>query len=415
MYPRFMKVRQKFPGDRVENITTRLDQELDKLELDKAIKKGDRVAITAGSRGIKNIPLILSRIAGRIYELGGKPFLVSAMGSHGGGTPEGQRKVLASLGITEGTVGCPISCSEEVVKIGVTPSHRVDVYCAREAVECDGVVVVNRVKRHTAFRAPRESGILKMIGIGLGRVPGAEAIHSCGPEEMGQVILELARVVSQRVNILGGIAILENGYDETAGLYGLKPAEFEEQEAALLKKSDGLRPSLPVEEIDLLIVDEMGKNYSGTGMDSNVIGRWRIDGLPEPEKPRIKRLVVLDLSLESHGNANGIGLADFTTRKLVDKIDFRATYLNAITTGYFQRAAVPITAGSDREAVEMAFKTLKKEKDRISIVRIKNTLYLDEVWMSQNLRDYVLSATHLEIAREDMELTFDQSGNIGSF
>jgi len=282
-------------------------------------------------------------------------------------------------------------------------------------VECDGVLVVNRVKRHTAFRAPRESGLLKMVAIGLGRVPGAQAIHSCGPEEMGQIILELSRVVSRRINILGGIAILENGYEETAGIYGLQSAEFEEQEAELLKKSDLLRPSLPLDEIDLLIVDEMGKNYSGTGMDSNVIGRWRIDGLPEPEKPRIKRLVVLDLSVESHGNANGIGLADFTTRKLVGKIDFAATYLNALTTGYFQRAAVPITAGSDREAVEMALGTLKKDRDKTSIIRIRNTLRLDELWMSQNLKDCVLGSPRLEIISEGVELVFDRNGNIGNF
>ncbi|MFZ5754215.1 MAG: hypothetical protein ACOY3J_08225, partial [Bacillota bacterium] len=279
--------------------------------------------------------------------------------------------------------------------------------------EADGLIVVNRVKCHTAFRAPRESGLLKMMGIGLGRVPGADAIHSIGTEHIGQVILELARVVLAQVKVLGGVAIVENGYEETEGLYGLKPEEFEEQEALLLKKSNSLLPRLPLDKLDLLIVEEMGKNFSGTGMDTNIIGRWRIAGVPEPEKPQIKRLVVLDLSEPSHGNANGIGLADFTTRKLVDKIDFHATYLNCMTTGFLQRGMTPLTMENDRAAIEMALESLKlPDVSQARIMRIKNTLHLDEIWASENLREELLALPGIEIISTPQELVFDNKGSI---
>jgi len=412
-FPKLVKIKQEFPGERVDNICDRVRREMNRMELAAKIKPGHRIAITGGSRGINRIPEILAQTAQVVRELGGEPFIVSAMGSHGGGTSHGQREVLASLGITPETVSCPVVCSSEVVKIGVTPTHRIDVYCAKEALEADGLIVVNRIKAHTAFRAPRESGLLKMMGIGLGRVPGANIIHSFGTEKMGQVILEMAGVVLERVKVLGGLAIIENGYEETQGLYGLKPGEIIEKEAALLVKANALMPRLPFEDIDLLIVDEMGKNFSGTGMDTNIIGRLRIAGVPEPSNPRIKRLVVLGLSEESHGNANGIGLADFTTRKVVNSIDYQVTYLNGLTTGFLQRVMIPIFMENDREAIQKALESLRlPEGEKARIVRIKNTLHLEKIAVSENMLQEVSSRPGLEIISKPQKLSFDAAGYI---
>ncbi|MEW6624427.1 MAG: DUF362 domain-containing protein [Bacillota bacterium] len=413
MIPKFIKIKQTFPRPRVDDIAGRIEKELAQMGLSEKILPGQKIAITAGSRGINNIPQILAIVAARVRELGGFPMAVSAMGSHGGGTPAGQRDILASLGITEETIGCPVICSSDVTKLGVTPTHKIDVYCAKEAVEADGVIVINRIKCHTAFRAPQESGLLKMIGIGLGRVPGAEAIHSMGTEHMGQVILELARIVMTKINVLGGLAIVENSYEETEGIYGLKPEEFEEQEAILLKKANGLLPRIPFERIDLLIVNEMGKNYSGTGMDTNVIGRWRIPGVPDPGSPQVKRIAVLDLSEPSHGNANGIGLADFTTKKLVNKINFQATYLNCLTTGILNRVMIPIILENHRKVIETALKTLRlSDISQARVVRIKNTLHLEEMWVSENFREEIINTPGLEIVSQPMELRYNQDGDI---
>ncbi|MDR3564081.1 MAG: DUF362 domain-containing protein [Negativicutes bacterium] len=408
-----IKLEQSFPRPRLDDLAGQVKIELDKLALTEKDVRGKNIAITAGSRGINRIPEIHAAVVARLKEMGANPFLISAMGSHGGGTPEGQREVLDSLGITPDTVGCPVICSSAVVKIGVTPTHHVDVYCAKEAVEADGLIVMNRIKCHTAFRAPRESGLFKMMGIGLGRVPGAESIHSMGTEVTGQVILELGRIVLKEVNVLGGIAIVENGYEDTEGLYGLNPDEIEAQEALLLQKSNELLPKLPFDDIDLLIVDEMGKDFSGTCMDTNIIGRWRIAGVAEPLRPRIKRVAVLDLTEASHGNANGIGLADFTTRKLVDKINYKATYLNSITTGFLMRTMLPMILDSDQEVIDSAVQSLKAaDVDSLRVVRVKNTLHLDEIWVSSNLQRELSGRSDIKVVGAAEPLRFDAAGNI---
>jgi len=406
------RIKQHLPRPVVKNIEAAVVGELEKNHVGTRIKPGSRIAITAGSRGINNIPLIIRTAADYVSAQGGVPLVISAMGSHGGGTAEGQREVLESLGITEANVKCPVWASTDVVEIGKTPSHGVPVFCAREAVEADGLIVINRVKAHTAFRAPRESGLAKMLGIGLGRAPGAEAIHSQGVGEMGDVILELSRIVRQRLNILTGLAVVENGYEETALIQGLPPEDFENGEAELLTYAKMLQPRIPFETLDLLLVDEMGKNYSGTGMDTNVLGRWRIEGVPEPEKPHIARVIVLDLSEESHGNATGIGLADFTTRRLVNKIDFPATYLNCITSGYVQRAMIPITLDSDQEAWEVSLKTLNKEPGSLRVVRIKNTLHLDEMFCSEALMPEIKANSELEVLDGPWKMKFSREGNL---
>lgn len=402
--------RQVFPRPRVADIAAAVREELAKLDLPSSLRAGARVAVTAGSRGISQIPRILAAVVESLRSWGFDAFIVSAMGSHGGGTPEGQRRILSHLGITEESVGCPLRVTSDVVEVGRTRSGW-PVYCDAEAARGDGILVVNRVKPHTAFRGSIESGLWKMMAVGLGKVPGATLVHRLGPPMMERVIRETGEVMLRELPVVGGLAVVENGYEETALICGLRPAEFE-RETELLEIARSLLPGLPVDDVDVLIVDEMGKNYSGTGMDVNVIGRFRVQGIAEPEKPRVKRLVVLDLSEASEGNANGIGLADITTRRLVRKIDFRSTYLNALTTTFFMRAAIPMTFESDREAIEAALGSLGLEDlGQARVLRIANTLELEEFWASSAL-DGDLEARGAVPVGEEEELGFDVDGNL---
>ncbi len=407
---RLARYRQRFPRPRVEDVAQEVRRQMRALHLAERVEPGTEVAITAGSRGIAGIPVILREVAGFFKHLGASPFFVAAMGSHGGGTAEGQRQVLRQLGITEEAVGAPVRVAAEAELIGEAPGGY-PVYCDALARRAGAVFVVNRVKPHTAFRGSIESGLLKMLAVGLGKGAGAAAVHRAGPGKMEQAIRAISGVLREKLPVVGGLAIVENGYDETAQLCGLGAGELE-REAQLLEKAKSLLPRLPVEDVDVLIVEEMGKNISGTGMDVNVIGRWRIQGVPEPPAPRVRRLVVLDLTKESEGNANGIGLADFTTRRLVNKIDFRATYLNAMTTGYLMRAMLPLTFETDREAVAAALQSLSPAPPgEARVILIRNTLRLEEFYASPALEKELLAAG-AEMISPARELVFDGDGNL---
>ena len=344
-----------------------------------------RLAVTAGSRGIPGVEEIVRATVDALLELGAAPQIISSMGSHGGATSEGQRSLLAHLGITEESIGAPVLTDMDVVELGRTPSGLI-AYCDRNAAECDGILVVNRVKPHTGFSEPFGSGLLKMLAVGLGKVPGASQIHRQGPAQMARAIEEIAQVFLDSGKVIGGLAIIEDAHGEIAKIVPVRPEEMIAKERELFREAKGLLPRLPVDDLDLLIVDEIGKNYSGSGMDVNVIGRWRLPGMPEPETPRIKRIVALRLSPESEGNAQGVGLADFVTRRLVDAIDPVATYTNAITSTFVERAFIPITLSSDREAIETALASLSiRDPAEARLARIRNTLHLDEVWLSAPL------------------------------
>jgi len=344
-----------------------------------------RLGITAGSRGIHDAKMILASVVRWSRDEGALPVIIASMGSHGGATSQGQLKLLAHIGVIEESMDAPILADMEVVELGRTPSGLV-AYCDRNAAECDGIFIINRVKPHTAFSEPFGSGLLKMLVIGLGKAEGAAQIHRQGPAKMAQAIEEVARVFLATGKILGGLAIIENAYDETAEIVWVRPEEMIEKERELFQKAKRLMPQLPVEDIDLLIVDEMGKNYSGTGMDVNVIGRWRLPGMPEPSSPRIKRIVTLRLSPESEGNAQGVGLADVVTRRLVDAIDPVNTYTNTITSTFLERGFIPITMPTDRDAIGAALASLAlPDPAKARIVRIRNTLRLDELWVSETL------------------------------
>lgn len=381
--PKMARVRVTFPRPRVADIPAAVHEQLASLHLPEL--KGKRVAVTAGSRGIRDITPVLAAVVADLRARGATPVIVAAMGSHGGATDVGQRKLLAHLGITPESVGAPVHTEMDVVELGRTVGGLV-AYCDRTAAGCDGILVVNRVKPHTAFAEPFGSGLLKMLAVGLGKAPGAAQIHSQGTDQMAAAIEELAGVVLGMGKVLGGLAIVENAYDETARLAAVPVSEMPWRERELFQEARSLMPRLPVEDLDLLIVDEMGKNYSGSGMDVNIIGRWRLAEMPEPSSPRIKRIVALRLSPQSEGNAQGVGLADVVTRRLVDAIDPAATYMNSIVSTFVQRAFIPITMPTDRDAITVALASLGLEHaSGARVARVPNTLHLDDLWLSESI------------------------------
>lgn len=414
-FPPLYKLKQKFGTETVTDLDSEVRKAVEESVTKATLPKGASIAVTAGSRGIRNIVSILQTVMSELKNKGYSPFLVAAMGSHGRGEASGQKDVLESLGITESSMEAPVSCGDQVVQIGETDeaTGNLPVYMAKEAVEADATLVINRVKPHTAFHGPYESGLLKMISLGLGRPKGAMMVHSLGADRMAEVIPAIAGVSLKKANIVGGIAIVENAYDETAIIQGMSSDKIFEAEKELLAKAKTMMPSLPVDHMDLCLVGEMGKNYSGTGMDTNIIGRMRIEGIAEPEMPAIKYLGVLNLSKESHGNANGVGLADFTTEWLVQDIDREATYLNGLTSGFAIRCAIPITFNNDRELLEGAMKALKvNDPDRMRLVYIKNTLHLDEVWVSGPVYEEIKDKPNVMLLSGPDPLPFDENNRV---
>lgn len=411
--PRMARVRQRFRRPRVEDLAAAVRTELRRLDLRGRIRPGGRIAVTAGSRGIHDIVPILRAAVEEIRAAGGDPLLVAAMGSHGGGTDEGQRRLLRHLGITPESVGAPLATSMETVEWGRTPKGLM-AYCDRNAAACDAILAVNRIKPHTGFRDPFGSGLMKMLGVGLGKAPGAAQIHQQGPgRPMADAIREIAEGVIGTGRVVGGLAIIENGYDETARVVAIPPEKIPDAEVELFPEARALMPHLPVDHMDLLIVDEVGKNFSGTGMDVNVIGRWRIAGVAEPARPHAERIVALRLSEASEGNAQGIGLADFTTRALVDRIDFPATYLNCIVSTYVQRAMLPMVLATERDAIFAALGSLGiADPARARIVRVPNTLHLEEVWVSEPLVEGLRGQQHVAAIGAVEPLRFDERGRL---
>ena len=414
-FPKLVKVRQKFPRPRVEDVGAALREQLGREEIAGAISPGMSVALTAGSRGIAEIDEILRGLVAGLKELGAEPFIVPAMGSHGGATAEGQVEILESLGVTEEFCGAPIRSSMEVVELGET-GRGVPVYMDRIASEADGVVLVNRIKAHTDFRSRVESGLLKMASIGLGKHKQALALHGYGVQGIRDFMVEVGEKVLDSGHVLFGVGVVENAYDEPAIIEAIEPREIPRREAELLAEYMEMMPSLPVSDIDVLYVDALGKNYSGTGMDTNVIGRFRILGVEEPEAPRVKYVIVGDISRESHGNALGMGLADLTTRRLAEQVDRKAMNANVITSTFVERAKVPMVLENDREALETAVRCnwgVPPEETRF--VRIPNTLHLEYLYVSENLVDEALRNNDAEVVGGPQELRFDAEGYFEGF
>ncbi len=410
--PQMVDIKQNFPHRRLEDVTGAVNQELHRSGLAERIKPGQRVGITAGSRGITNITVILAAVVEFIKSLDAQPEIIAAMGSHGGGTGDGQRQILEALKITPDNVGAPVRTGAECRQVGVIDGG-IPVYGTEIARRCDAIVVVNRVKEHTAFHGPAESGLQKMITVGLGGPEGARTLHRSGAAELHRIIPAAARLIMEHLPVVMGLAILEDAYKDTMKITALTPEQFIAGEEELLKEARKILPRLPVDNLDLLIVEKMGKNYSGTGMDTNVIGRMRVMGVHEPESPRIRHIAVLDLTDESHGNANGVGLADFTTRRLVKKINWDVTIKNVLTSTFVKRAMQPITLPDDRAAIEAALESLGNvQPEEARVIQIKNTLQLAGMRVSAPLLSELRQKQNVEITSQPEEMTFDLKGRL---
>lgn len=396
--PQMYRVRQRWSSEPLADIPGVVRAQLAGIGM--AIAPGMRVAITAGSRGIRDIVPITRAVVDWLRAAGAEPFIVPAMGSHGGATAAGQVKMLGSLCITEERMGCPIHSTMEVVQLG-SIADGTPVYMDKFAAEADGVFVINRVKTHTSFDGPIESGLAKMCAVGLGKRQGAETVHRTAVYGLKEQMVPMARVVVEQGGVLGGLAIIEDAREQTTELVGLPPAEIgREGEARLLVRSKELMARLPFERLDVLVVDELGKNISGTGMDTNVIGRLPIPGEPPMASPIINVIVVLDLTDETYGNANGMGLADITTARLAAKVDFHATYVNVLTAGLVGlcKGGLPITLPTGHDAVATAIKVCgQADPAAARIVRIKNTLLLEELLVSPALLPEVAAHPGLEL------------------
>jgi hypothetical protein len=415
-FPSMVKIEQDFDLKKIEDIPGEIRSGLKGFEPEKAILPGQSVAITAGSRGIHKIDVILKALIEGLKEIEARPFIVPAMGSHGGATSEGQKEVLAHYGITEKTMGVPIKSSMEVIQVGET-AHGIPVLLDKNAAQADHIVVVNRVKPHTDFKNDIESGLMKMIAIGLGKQKAADHYHN---EFMRyghyEIITSVAREAIKKSRILFGLAVVENQRDETQIIKMIPVQDFEETEKKLLVAAKELLPRLPFDSIDILIVDEMGKNFSGTGMDQNVIARTVVSYHQVPETPKILRIFVKDLTDDSEGNATGIGNADFTTKRLVDKIDREYTYMNAMTSSSPEAVRIPPYYVSDREAIEIALNTIPENRsEKVRVVHIQNTLMLEEMYISEGLLDEAQEMGNIRVIGTPNPMDFDERGNMAAY
>ena len=413
-YPKLVRVRQRFERPRVEDVAGAVRASLDTLNLSRTIRPGQTVALTAGSRGIANIPQVLRATAEYLLKLGARPFLVPAMGSHGGGTSEGQRHILESYGITEDYVGVPIRESMEVVSLGTT-SDGFPVVLDRHAAEADHIGVVARVKPHTSYHGPIESGLLKMMMIGLGKHAGALTYHRILLEDhFDQVVRSVGRLIRARAPIAFGLGVVENAYDETAHVEAVDPERFEPREEEMLALAKRWLARLPFAEADLLIVDEIGKDISGSGMDTNVVGRKRAFKSASPEnQPQMRRIFVRGLTERTHGNATGIGLADFTTSRLVKSMNYRATVINCLTAGYPDGANLPVYFDTDREVLDAALAIIgTRPPEEARVMRIRNTLSLEEVEVSEPCLAQGEAGTEFKPVGAARPLAFNADGNL---
>ena len=410
--PRLFPLRQRRERPRVEDPAGQTRREWERLGLAHRIRPGHRVAITAGSRGVANIPDILRAIVRGVRSMGGEPFLVPAMGSHGGGTVEGQLAVLRRLGVTESYCECPIHASMETVEV-CRSEQGFSVRFDRIASEADHVVVCNRVKPHTNFIGDLESGLMKMMLIGLGKHEGARIYHRAIKDfSFGQIVRSVAREVLSRCNILAGVAIVENAYDETAIIEAIEPERIQDREVQLLERARELLPQLPFRTADLLLIDRFGKDVSGTGMDTNVVGRKRLPHrAAEDEFPKIQQIAVRSLTEATEGNATGLGLAEFCLTRVVEQRDARRTTINCLTGGHAVGAMIPVSLDTDREILESALGLMGlKPPEQAEIVWIRDTLNVNELACSEAYWSRAEASPTLEILGPPRPAPLNEAG-----
>lgn len=413
--PKMVRIRQNFDRSHipVEDIATTVRKELDREDLGGKIRPGMKIAITCGSRGMTNNSLMARAMVDFVKARGAEPYIVAAMGSHGGATAQGQTQILKDYGITEEAMGCPVKSSMETVQIGLSGVRKQPVFIDKNASEADGILLFNRIKPHTSFRGPYESGLMKMMAIGLGKQKGAESIHHQSPAIMHELVEEYGRTILENCPVLGGIAVIENAYDDTCLIKGLTPQEIIDEEPKLKEISYKTIAHLLFDECDVLVVDKIGKNISGDGMDPNISGRFV---LPQYCSGGIdaEKVVVLDITDETHGNAQGIGLAEVTTRRLVNRMKLEMTYPTGVTNTFLHLMKIPMIMDNDREALQLALMCCPEaeDHDHMKLIRIPNTAHIGEIEISEGLLPQAKANPNIEILTDLYDLPFDSQGNL---
>lgn len=407
--PALHHIRQRIRHPAVADVIAEVRRQWLQSPVAKRIKKGDRIAIGCGSRGIANIAIIVRATIAALRELGAEPFIVAAMGSHGGATPEGQKELLASYGISKELLGVPVRTEMDAERLG-TNSWDEPVWWDRNALAADGVVTISRVKPHTDYRGPYESGITKMLVIGLGKREGAAQHHRWGWKGLQQMLPESAKVILEKTKFLGGLAILENSAEQTGLLQVVDRDELLAVEPGLLERAREMMGRLPFHALDVLVIGEIGKNYSGAGIDPNVVGRLLIEAAPELEHatPRIIRICALDLSPESHGNATGVGIADITTDRLLAAIDPVPFRMNNFTACFLWRSKLPFGFPTDRACIEASIETCWQPRfDQLRLAVIPNTLEVADLWVSPALAEEARKDSNIQVLEGPEPMPFD--------
>lgn len=410
--PRFVRVKQYFPHNELseQDIISLIAENFSKPEIKDKIKPGQRICITSGSRGVSNIALITKEIVKQVKALGAEPFIIPAMGSHGGATAEGQRGILTSYGITEETMGCPIISSMETVKIGHADEIDVDVQIDKNAYEADGIIVLNRIKAHTGFKGKYESGLMKMMTVGLGKQAGAYVAHSAGDDAMPERLFTIGSEIIRKSNVILGVGLMENAFDKTYKIAFLQPEEIPVKEPELLNEAKAAMGKIFLDACDVLILEKIGKNYSGGGMDPNVVGRSRL-----PIGIKSERMGIFELSEESHGNATGMGRADVGTMKFFHQISFDDTYPNAITDHDSSVYKIPLIAENEKECIQTSMAIcLNMDVNNPRIIILKNSLEIEDMLISEALIPEAKTREQLTITSEPFELEFDSEGNLAT-
>jgi hypothetical protein len=410
--PTIARVHCSFRQPEVADNSAAIKHAVSESRLQARVRPGGRIAITAGSRGIHQVAGIVRATVQAVRSHALDPFVVAAMGSHGGGTAAGQIALLSELGITESAIGCEIRSEMNTVVVG-TNSFGLPIHFDRNAFEADGIILLNRIKPHTSFTGRYESGLLKMLSVGLGKREGAAQVHKLGLPGLRTLVPEVGAFLLEKTPVKLGLAILENAREHTARIVAVEPEDLLETEPRLLDEARNLMARLPFDQIDVLVVGELGKNYSGTGLDPNVIGRQRVETMPDLPRPVVTRLAVLDLSAETRGNALGIGLADLTTERLVRGIDPTPMRVNSLTSNFLTRARVPLALPTDREVIVVALETCWRNDAREArMVLIPNTLELTSFWITRPLAAEVAACRELAIETAFLEIPFDLQGNV---
>ena len=414
--PKMVRIKEKYEDDKIEDIKAHLSQELDALEIDKEALKGKSIAITVGSRGIPSLPLMIRTICDKLKDCGAEPFIIPAMGSHGGGTVEGNVQILKDYGITEESMNVPIKASMEVVQIGtINDGANTPVYCDKYAAEADGIVLFNKVKPHTDFKGYVESGICKMMAIGIAKHFGCSWFHRQGFDTFAERIPMVAEEFLKNMNVIMGIGVVQNAYDEISEIKAFPKDKIIEGDHELLQIAKRRLPRMKFDNIDVLIIDKIGKNISGEGCDPNVTGRGCMPGFEDDF--HCKKMFVRGLTEPSHGNACGLCYADVTTKACLNSVDWESTWINFSTNTMLSAGKIPVYQNTDYEALRLAIRTCAKLNDysKARIARISDTLSLSEIEISEALIPDVINRDDVEIVSEPYELEFDENGTLKDF